>query len=222
MKSNIVKSLLAVTVAVLFCAGAASAAMYHVDLDLASLGVDLSSVTDLELEIQLYDNNGSIGDSWAHLDNVVLDPETIDFQDGSLGGFDDDYDPSTTPVGVSVVDLGSGNLALRMDEDPSVSSILVFRDFFGFTGSVLSFDVEAELGTGSVAASLPDDQLVFSLLDPWTLSPLGAGFSPGLGDVVFIDSGGVNVVPVPAALLLGLLGFGSAGLGLRTRLARSR
>ena len=144
MKGSIVKSLLAIAVAVVFWTGVASAAMYHVDLDLPGLGIDLSSVTDLELEIQLYDNNGNLGDSWARLDNVVLGSETINFQDGSLGGFDDSFN---TPGSVSVVEspLGSGNLVMRMDEDPFSSSTLVFRDFFGFTGSVLSFDVEAEL-----------------------------------------------------------------------------
>jgi hypothetical protein len=202
--------------------GAASADVYHVSLDLPSLGVD-PSVTDLELEIQLYDNNWSLGDSWANIDNVVLSPETIDFEGlplGDLGGFDDSL---STSGSVSVLESpsGSGNHVMQILEDPWFLSTLVYRDFYGFTGSVLSFDVEAELAPSD--GFWPGDELVFSLLDPSTLDPLVAGFTPGFADVAVVTADGLSVVPAPGACLLAILGFGSAGYGLRKRsISRTR
>ena len=224
MKRSALRSFLAVAVAVLLWANMAFADTYHVELDLSSLGIDLSVVSDLELEIQLYDNNWWLGDSWANIDNVVLSPETIDFESlppGDLGGFDGSLN---TFGSVSVLESpsGSGNHVMQILEDPWFFSTLVYRDFYGFTGSVLSFDVEAELGPSG--GFLPGDELVFSLLSldfDTYLQPLVPGFS-GFGDVAFIDAGGLHVVPLPGACLLGLLGFGSAGLGLRRRLARAR
>ena len=224
MRRNALRSFLAVAVAAMLWANMASADTYHVELDLPSLGIDLSVVSDLELEIQLYDNNWWLGDSWATIDNVDLSPETIDFEGlppGDLAGFDDSLN---TFGSVSVLESpsGSGNHVMQILEDPLFSSTLVFRDFYGFTGSVLSFDVEAELAPSD--GFWPGDELVFSLLSldfDTYLQPLVPGFY-GFGDVAFIDADGLHVVPLPGACLLGLLGFGSAGLGLRKRLARAR
>ena len=199
--------------------GTVSADVYHVSLDLSNLGVDLAVVSDLELKLQLYDNNWWLGDSWANIDNVVLSPETIDFESlppGDLGGFDDSLN---TFGSVSVLESpsGSGNHVMQILEDPLFSSTLVYRDFYGFTGSVLSFDVEAELAPSD--GFWPGDELVFSLLSldfDTYLQPLVPGFD-GFGNVAYIDAGGLHIVPVPGACLLAVLGFGSAGYLLRKR-----
>ena len=120
MRRNALRSVLAVVVAVALWANMASADTYHVELDLSSLGIDLTVVSDLELEIQLYDNNWSLGDSWANIDNVVLSPETIDFESlppGDLGGFDDSLN---TLGSVSVLESpsGSSNHVMQILEDP--------------------------------------------------------------------------------------------------------
>ena len=73
--------LLAFPLAVATAPALADVIPYHVSIDVTGL-------TNLEMEFALYDNSGVIGDSWALLDNVTLGGLSVDFEGGTLGGFD--------------------------------------------------------------------------------------------------------------------------------------
>jgi hypothetical protein len=195
---------------------AAFADLYQVSIDLAGL-----DVSQLRLRVDLYDNSGIIGDSSTRLDNVVLGSAADDFESGTLGGFVAD------PLNATSVDVvagslnGTGSYVMQILEDPAVTPTLVYRDYSGPNGSVLTFDVE--MMASDTVGSWGLDQLVFSLVDSeW--APLVEGLT-GFGDVLAIDAQGIQhtreasavLVPVPAAVLLGLLGFGAGGLGLWCR-----
>ncbi len=64
-----------------------------------TITLDISSLTGLniELELDLFDNDGVLGNSYVLIDNVwiqdnlgtLLGPGRLDFEDGTLQGFDD-------------------------------------------------------------------------------------------------------------------------------------
>jgi len=195
--------------------GSVQADFYHVSVPLSDLGV-----SSFQLVAELYDNSGVIGDSWARMDNVAVGSVVVDFEDGTLGGFDESLnDPDSVEVVGGTLD-GTGSLLMWIDEDPIFSSTIVFRDYSVSIGDTLTFDVETTLSTEPGFWGL--DQFVVSLKDPDTGAPLLDGLT-GFGDILAVDVGGfentggaeVTVVPAPAAVLLGLLGFGAGGLGLR-------
>ena len=101
--------------AVLVCfAGSVSADLYnHVSIDISSLPVG----SEIELDIQLFDWNFILGDTWALVDNVNLGPgdEAVNFEDGTLQGFADLLNPaSITPI---LGNLSGGSYLMRIDED---------------------------------------------------------------------------------------------------------
>jgi hypothetical protein len=193
---------------------AAFADIYHVAIDLSGLGG-----RDLQLQAALYDNSGVIGDSWARLDNVALGSAIDNFEGGTLGGLNASLNPSSVAAVPGSLN-GTGNYLLRIDEDPSVTPTYVFRDYLSPNGSTLTFDFE--MTASATSGPWGRDQLVFSLLDPRTLDPLVGGLT-GFGDVLAVDAVGLQyssavsaaVVPVPAAVLLGVLGLSLAGWRLR-------
>lgn len=194
----------------LFLACPALTAPIFVSFDLSGL-----SATNIELEISLYDNSGTIGDSYALIDNVVLGADVDNFDDGTLGGFNNSLNPAS---------VGVENQMLRIDEDPTFNPTIAYRDYTPATGSELSFDLELFLSEDS--GSFGQDNLVFSLLDPDTLDPLVPGLTQGFGDVLSItgDGYGANekmvsvststsrVIPLPGAAILCGIGLGFAGL----------
>ncbi len=184
--------------------------------------MDVSSLVGkpIELEVQLNDNNGTIGDSWARIDNVVLGATREDFEAGTVGGFN----VSLNPTAVSVIPgalNGTGDYVLQMNEDPAVTPTILFRDFSGSSATILTFDMSF---TGSSTSGfLGLDNVIVRLLDPLSLSPLLSGVTPGFGDLLAVDSsgvrsaGGVSIgpvqpVPAPGAVILGIIGSGSIGL----------
>jgi hypothetical protein len=185
------------------------AAPTPVTVDISSLG----SSVNVELEISLYDNSGTVGDSYVVIDNVILGTDIDDFDDGTLGGFNE----SMNPASVGVV-----SQMMRIDED-SFTPTIVYRDYFPATGSVLSFDFECFLS--DVSGPFGQDELVVSLLDPDTLDPLVTGLTPGYGDILIISASGIQahdiveltIVPVPGAAALCGLGLGIGSL-IRRRL----
>ena len=178
--------------------------------------IDVSGITgsDFELEIAFYDNSGAIGDSWAFIDNVVFGAQTDNFEGGGIGGFV--IDPlnadSVNVVGGSL--NGSGVSVLRIDEDPFVTPTFAYRDYTGSGATSLSFDLR--MIASDTAGPFGLDELVFNILDPITLDPLLPGIFPGFGNVLSVNSSGVNytndvavsVIPAPSTLLLGSMGVG--------------
>ena len=186
---------------------------WHVSIDTSGL-----VGTDLELEFALYDNSEVLGDSWALIDNVTFGGVLENFEAGTIGGFDDSLNTPGTVSAVSGSLVGPGSFVMRMDEDPVFSSTIAFRDFAGSSATTLEFDL---LFSGSDTVGFFGlDEFVVSLLDPFTLDPLLGGLTPDLGDVfainadgaVFTDTVTAAVVPVPGAVLLGVVGLGCVGL----------
>jgi hypothetical protein len=147
------------------------------------------------------------------MDNVVVGLINDGFEDGTLGAFNDSLNPaSVNPVPGSL--NGTGNYVMRIDEDPVFNPTIVYRDYLSPSGDVLSFDLET---WPSPTTGTFDDEFVISIVDShW--NPLFVGLT-GFGDVLVVNAGGstvggLTVVPAPAALLLGLVGFGVGGLGL--------
>jgi hypothetical protein len=200
-------------VLLVLCSQSAFADFYHVSIDLPGLGG-----SGLQLQAALYDNSGVTGDSWVRMDNVVLDSAVDDFESSTLGGFDASLNPSSVNVAGGSLD-GTGSFLMRIDEDLAVTPTIVFRDYLSPSGSTLTFDFE--MTASATPGPLGLDEFVVSILDPATLDPLFFGLT-GSGDVLAIGAdgfqhsgeAGVTVVPTPAGLLLGLIGFGVGGLGL--------
>lgn len=221
MKKSIVSNLLVGFSILLLLGGTAWAELYH------HVSIDVSSLVGnaIELEIDLFDNSGVIGDSWALIDNVIFGAEVADFEDATLQGFTVD---SLNPLSVGVFpgSLSSGNWLLRIDEDLGVTPTITWRDFLPSTATTLSFDFKL-ISDGTVGP-WGQDSLVVNLLDPFTLNPLVPGLY-GFGDVLEATASGavyspgveVELVPVPPALLLGMIGIGTAGAGLFRRLRKS-
>jgi hypothetical protein len=192
----------------LFLTGAVWAIPSHIS-------ITLPSSTNFELEVALYDNSPVIGDSWALIDNVVFGIAIDDFEGGTAGGFDVSLNPgsvSTAPGNLH----GTGSYVLRIDEDPVVYPTFTFQDYVGASVTTLEFDVEFFGDAGGC------DELVFSVLD-WSLNPLLTGLTPTFGDVLTVYSGGMEytnnvsvapttIIPVPGALLLVMIGVGTAGI----------
>lgn len=217
MKKSIVSNLLVGFSILLLLGGTAWADLYHhVSIDVSSL-----SGSDIELEIDLFDNSGVIGDSWALIDNVIFGVEVADFEDATLQGFDDSLNPLS--VGVVPGSLSGGNWLLRIDEDPVFTPTITYRDFLPSTATTLSFDFQMT-STGTVGP-WGQDALIVSILDPVTLDPLLPSLTPGFGDVLEVTASGavyspaveVELVPVPPALLLGMIGIGTVGILQRLR-----
>lgn len=190
------------------------------------VSIDVSSVagSGIELEVDLYDNSGVIGDSWALIDNVTLKPaiEIIDFETGTLEGFEDWLNPVS--VGVVSGSLIGGSYVLRIDEDPGVTPTIIYRDFLPSAATTLSFYFEMTASNTPGPWGL--DALVFSILDPFSLSPFPS--LPGLygfGDVLEVTASSVTyspgvtvtVIPIPGALLLGMIGIGTINVYRRFR-----
>ncbi|MHC4434288.1 MAG: hypothetical protein ACYTBS_20790 [Planctomycetota bacterium] len=192
----------------LFLTGAVWAIPSHIS-------ITVPSSTNFELEVALYDNSPVIGDSWALIDNVVFGIAIDDFEGGTAGGFDVSLNPgsvSTAPGNLN----GTGSYVLRIDEDPVVYPTFTFQDYVGASVTTLEFDVEFFGDAGGC------DELVFSVLD-WSLNPLLTGLTPTFGDVLAVYSGGMEytnnvsvapttIIPVPGALLLVMIGVGTAGI----------
>jgi hypothetical protein len=219
MMKSIVSNLFVALLALIASSGTTWALPSRVSIDISSL-----AGSAIELEIDLYDNSGFIGDSWALIDNVTLEPaiEIIDFETGTLEGFADWLNPVS--VGVVSGDLIGGSYVLQIDEDPGVTPTITYRDFLPSTATTLSFYFEMTASNTSGPWGL--DALVFSILDPVTLSPFPS--LPGLygfGDVLEVTASGVKyspgvtvtVIPVPGALLLGMIGIGTMDIFRRFR-----
>ena len=218
MNKSIVSNLLMGFSILLLFGGMAWADLYH------HVTVDVTSIagSDFELEIDLFDNSGITGDSWALIDNVVYGAMVVDFETGTLEGFDNSLNPSS--VGVASGNLSSGSFVLRIDEDPMFTPTITYRDFLPSTATTLSFDFK--MNSTGVVGPFGQDALVFSILDPVTLNPFSS--LPGLygfGDVLEVTASGatyspgvnVQLVPVLPSLLLGMIGIGSGGILLRLR-----
>ena len=187
---------------------------YHVTVDVSSLVGN-----DIELEIDLFDNSGVNGDSWVLIDNVTFGIITDDFEDGTIGAFDNSLNPGS--VDVVSGSLITGNYVLRIDEDTTFNPTITFRDFLPSAAITLSFDFQFN-STGT-AGTFGQDELVFSILDPDTLQPVLPGLTPGFGDILAVNANGmqytsdVSVVPAPGAIILGSLGVGFVGWLRRRR-----
>ena len=197
--------LLAFPLAVATAPALADVIPYHVSIDVTGL-------TNLEMEFALYDNSGVIGDSWALLDNVTLGGLSVDFEGGTLGGFDNSLNPASVSTVAGNLN-GSGGHVMRIDEDLAFTPTFTWRDFAGSSASTLEFDMAFSGSTTAGFFGL--DRFVVSILDPTTLDPLLPGLTPGFGDVLAIDANGlvhtadvgVGVIPAPGSTVLGTVGL---------------
>ncbi|MBI1924865.1 PEP-CTERM sorting domain-containing protein, partial [Candidatus Poribacteria bacterium] len=184
-----------------------------------------------ELELDLFATDGILGNSYVLIDNVwvqdssgtLLGPGRLDFEDGTLQGFDDSLNTPGSVLNVAGAFPGDpGTRQLRLDEDVAFFPTLVFRDFLGSSATQLRFDFEFFTSTGS------PDSFVASLLDPITLNPLLPVGARGPGDAAFLEatrSGnllapGVTATPIPepSTLTLFIIGvLGMLGYGWRRR-----
>ena len=226
----------AIVVALVAWASTASADFYyHVTVDLSGY-----SLTEVEMEFQLLDLNGTIGDSYALVDNVKVFAggglaDGDDFESG-LGNFQDVLNPGYVNAVAGNLD-GSGSSLLRLDEDPVLWPTITFADYgpFGSDITELSFDFRF---FGNTGGSCPDnDQFVLSLLDPLTLDALVPGILDDptgdpmdwYGDILndnagptcglmYTDIVTVETVPAPPLVLLfGTVCIGSAWQGWKRR-----
>jgi hypothetical protein len=201
----------------------ANPAYYHATIDVSGIS------SNLELEFDLFDNAGTIGDTFVLIDNVQLANggviELVDFEGGTLSGFDVSLNPGS--VGVVSGNLDStGSYLLRMDEDLFWTPTITWRDFMNPGATSLSFDFLFE-STGEVGPFGPDE-LVVSLLDPLTLYPAASSLNDDLGDVLRYNAiDGISyssevtavIIPTPDALLLGLIGTGVVSIWRRLKQA---
>jgi hypothetical protein len=190
--------------------------------------VDVSSIagSDIELEIDLFENSGIVGDSWAFIDNVQIGGPTgiieeVDFEDGTLQGFDDTWNPAQ--VNIVTGDWWSENWMMQIDE-ASFTPTITYRDFL--PSSATTLHMEFEFISDGTVGPFGQDALVASLLDPVTLNPLITGLT-GSGDFLETTASGNSVspevtgiepIPEPTTILLmscGLLGL--LGIGIRHR-----
>jgi len=174
--------------------------------------------SDFELELDLYDNSGVVGDSWALIDNVFIKGssgviELIDFETGTLEGFDDSLNPDS--VDVVLGGWGSGSYVMRVDEDPLFTPTITYRDFLPSDATILH--TEFEFFSDGTVGPFGQDALVASLLDPITLSPLITGLTgsgdflevTASGNVVSDEVTGIASIPDPSTMIL--LGTALAG-----------
>jgi len=193
------------------CSQSALATPAHVSIDLSGLGG-----ASFQLQIALYDNSGVIGDCWALIDNVAVGSAQDNFETGTLGGFNASLNPASVSAVAGSLN-GTGSYLLRISEDPVVTPTIAFRNYSSPGSSVLIFDFD--LVSSGASGPLGQDELVFSLLNPTTLNPLEPGLT-GAGDLLAVSAGslrsantvGVTAIPVPGALLLGLLGSASVAV----------
>jgi hypothetical protein len=212
---------------------AVAAAPAWADMSPLRVSIDMSGISgNMELEVDLFDLSGTIGDTHVLLDNVRLfNGGTIasaNFEDGTLQGFDASLNPGSVHVVSGNLD-GTGSNLLRIDEDPIVTPTITWRDFVNPGATTLNFDFLFE-STGT-PGPLGPDELVVSLLNPDTLSPLVPGLN-GLGDVVRYNAvGGVRMangvtgaeispVPAPGAAMLGATGLVCLAASRRKKLRR--
>ncbi len=188
--------------------------------DVAHVSIDISSLAmqDIEMEFALYDNSGTVGDSWAFIDNIMLGGSLVaGFEAGALAPVNGSLNAASVNVVPGSIG-GSGAFVMRMDEDPAVTPTFAILDLSGSAATTLEFDLDF---TGSATPGFFGlDQFVLSLLNPDSLDPLLPGLTPGFGDLFTADangfqtgagvtvSSGVTPVPAPGALVLATLGLG--------------
>ena len=209
--------------------------------------VDISSIAGLDFELlfELFDNDGVIGNTSLLVDNVsirdsggvIIGPGLIDFEDPLDFGTDifdgfvpDPLDPGVTNVVPGGFTAGAGgSFLLELTESILVNPTLTFRDFLPSPATATTLQFDFELVTSSATTPVfPffDDSMVVFIIDPFTFDPFP--FIPGLfgfGDVFerigadnFAAGGvGVQIVPVPGALLLGCIGLAFANWKLQRR-----
>jgi hypothetical protein len=207
MKKKTSLKVLGLALSAVLCAGSTGmGGPTHVQIQISSLvGKPIS------LDFQLWDNSGVVGDSWVLIDNVVLGSGTpIDFEGGDLDGFV--VDPTVNIVPGSID--GTGALVLRMNEDPSLWPVIVYRDYAGSDATTLSFDFDMTASDTVGAWGL--DEFQMNVLDMnlsgrdiwWAVTANADG-------IVTSQETTATVIPAPGALVLGLIGFGTAGLWRR-------
>ena len=221
------RTLLAIPTLAFVITGISFSSPFWIEVDISSL-----AGSDFELEIDLYDNNGIIGDSWAFIDNVFIKDssgviELIDFEDDTLQDFDD----SLNPASVNVVSgtWWSGNYMMRIDEDPTCTPTITYRDFSSSSATKL-LHMEFEFISSGVSGFFGQDALVASLLDPTTHDPLITGLT-GSGDFLEATASGnstssevrgIDPIPEPNTILLVLSGLSGVLAYGKVRFRRHR
>ena len=95
---NLVGLLVVSLSTLLFFTGITRADLFHhVSIDISSLKGNA-----LELEIDLFENSGVVGDSWTVIDNMVLGGAVINFEDAILQGFDNSLNPGNVSNGTKL------------------------------------------------------------------------------------------------------------------------
>jgi len=142
---------------------------------------------------------------WYSADPTLALDDEVSRKEGSLTG--DPGDPDNKWL-----------MEITEGADGSPWPVIAARDFPHIAGSFLSFDLQANLSPNE--GSYGFDEFLVSILDLGG-SPVFVGLTPDWpGDVLVANFDGLQidenptVVPVSAAVLLALLGFGTGGLGL--------
>ena len=169
------------------------------------------------LDFSLFNGNRLYDGSWCRIDNIRLDGVPAFGTASNWYSLYPDFPLDPEVILVPDASTGDGWLEIHEGEDVSrPDPIMAARDFSAMGGARLSFNVHTYLSPTSGLFGL--DRLVVTVYD-WTGDQ---GTYLDIGDAFTVDSDGTThhspettVVPAPAALLLGLLGFGAGGLGLR-------
>jgi len=179
--------------------------------------IDVSGLVgkDISLDFSLYDNSGVVGDSWAVIDNVAINGMVVDFEDGTLRGFDDSLNPDSVEVVPGTI-WGAGSKVMRIDEDLLVTPTVTYRDYLSSGATSLSF--ELEMTTSETVGPWGLDELVVSIYNYtdaiWAIP-----------DALVVNADGaftsaetsITIIPAPGAAVLAMIGIGCVGLVRRWR-----
>ncbi len=136
----------------------------------------------------------------------------IDFEDGTLGGFDDSLNPGSVDV-VSGNLFGAGSKLMRIDEDLGGTPTVTYKSYGSSIATTLTFELgmttSETVGTWGLDTLAVDvrnpNSGTYYIMDALVVNAAGAVTSPET------TISGAAVIPAPGASLLAMIGVGFIG-----------